>query len=58
MYESVEPVLAHGWYKYEWRFYEPGATEPIPTDAAVYTMDTTSVDEFELQPVNFNSAGL
>ena len=58
MYESVDPVLKHGWYRYEWRFYEPGASEPIPvTGAERHTLDATSGAEIELVGADFYSAG-
>ncbi len=57
VYDSVVPVLEQGVFKYEWRFYEPGATEPIVTDAVRYVLDARGVSEVSLQNVNLTRAG-
>ncbi len=57
VYDSVGPVLRRGVFKYEWRFYEPGATTPIVTDAQRYVMDTRGLSSFDLTNVNLTRAG-
>jgi hypothetical protein len=56
VYDSVTPVLRHGWYAYQWRIYEPSATEPALV-SKVYGMDVRDATSFDLQAVDFRSSG-